>query len=166
MRAEEARCRRLDDIKASMMRPASLKRLTSAGGVIFRKSGDNVEVALVCVRERRFWCLPKGLVDKGETPEATALREVREESGLSGRIIERLGDITYWYYIQGENVKCRKTVHFYLMEYVSGSTSQHDLEVDEAEWFPLGTALQKISFKGDRKILEMAGEKLKGLNIA
>jgi 8-oxo-dGTP diphosphatase len=147
------------------MRPASLKKLTSSGGVIYRKSGNSVEVVLVSVRGGQFWCLPKGLVDKGETPEITALREVREESGLSGKILDKLGDITYWYYIQGENVKCRKTVHFYLMEFVSGNTSQHDFEVDAAEWFPLATALQKISFKGDRKILELAEEKLKELNI-
>lgn len=142
------------------MKPASLKTLTSSGGVIYRKSGSEIEVALVSVRGGKFWCLPKGLIDKGETPELTALREVREESGLSGRILDKLGDITYWYYIQGENIKCRKTVHFYLMEYVSGNTSQHDLEVDEAEWFPLSTALEKISFRGDRQILQIANERL------
>lgn len=147
------------------MRPASLKRLTSSGGVIYRKSGNEVEVVLVSVRGRKFWCLPKGLVDKGETPEVTALREVREESGLSGKILDKLGDITYWYYVQDENIKCRKTVHFYLMEFVSGSTSQHDFEVDDAEWFPLETALRKISFKGDKKILELAEEKLRELKV-
>jgi 8-oxo-dGTP diphosphatase len=151
--------------KILTMRPASLKRLTSSGGVIYRKSGDDIEIALVSVKGGKFWCLPKGLVDKGETPEVTALREVREESGLSGKILDKLGDITYWYYIQGENVKCRKTVHFYLMEFVSGNTSQHDFEVDDAEWFRLDTALQKISFRGDRKILGLAEEKLRELHI-
>jgi 8-oxo-dGTP pyrophosphatase MutT (NUDIX family) len=93
------------------------------------------------------------------------VREVREESGLSGKIIDRLGDITYWYYIQGENAKCRKTVHFYLMEYESGSTSQHDFEVDEADWFPIDAAIGRISFKGDREILEKARERLKAPDI-
>jgi 8-oxo-dGTP diphosphatase len=146
------------------MKPASLKRQISSGGVIFRRQGDDFEVALVSVKGGRNWCLPKGLVDRGETPEDTAVREVREESGLSGRIIDRLGDITYWYYIQGENTKCRKTVHFYLMEYVSGSTSEHDFEVDEANWFPIDAALEKISFKGDREILEKARRRLKAPN--
>jgi len=142
------------------MKPASLKRQTSSGGVIFRKKTDVIEVVLVSVRGGKYWCLPKGIVDKGETPEVTALREVREESGLSGRIIDKLGEITYWYYIRGENAKCRKTVHFFLMEYQSGNTSQHDLEVDEAEWFPLDAAMSKISFSGDRTILEKAKARL------
>jgi len=143
-----------------MTKPASLKRQVSSGGVIYRKAAEDAEVVLVSVRGGKYWCLPKGLIDKGETPEVTAVREVREESGLSGRIVDRLGEITYWYYIKGENTKCRKTVHFYLMEYVSGSTSEHDFEVDDASWFPIGTALEKISFKGDRSILEKAKAKL------
>jgi 8-oxo-dGTP diphosphatase len=142
------------------MKPASLKRQTSSGGVIFRKGPGVVEVVLVSVRGGKYWCLPKGIVDKGETPEITAVREVKEESGLSGRIIDKLGEIAYWYYIRGENTKCRKTVHFYLMEYESGNTSQHDSEVDDAVWFPVETALQKISFSGDKMILEKARARL------
>lgn len=142
------------------MKPASLKRQISSGGVIFRKGPGVLEVVLVSVRGGKYWCLPKGIVDKGETPEMTAVREVREESGLSGRIIDKLGEIAYWYYIRGENTKCRKTVHFYLMEYESGNTSQHDSEVDDAVWFPFEAALQKISFSGDRTILEKARARL------
>lgn len=147
------------------MKPASLRRQTSSGGVIYRKSSEDVEVALILVKGGRIWALPKGIVDKGETPEMTAVREVREESGLDGRIIEKLGEVSYWYSIQEENLKCRKTVHFYLMEYVSGNTSQHDSEVETAEWFPIDTASQKISYNGDRVILNKAKKKLKEMHV-
>lgn len=142
------------------MKPATLRRQTSSGGVIFRRTEDSAEVALVSVKGGTAWCLPKGLIDRGETPEVTAVREVREESGLTGRIVGALGDITYWYYIRGDNVKCRKTVHFFLLEYVSGNTEEHDFEVDDSRWFPIETAIEKISFKGDRSILERARTQL------
>ncbi len=142
------------------MKPASLIRQTSSGGVIFRKRDGNFDIALVSLKKGKIWCLPKGIVDKGETPEMTAIREVKEETGLFGRIIEKVGNITYWYYIKRENSKCRKTVHFYLMEYLSGNTSQHDSEVEDASWFSFDVALKKITYKGDRTILEKAKAKL------
>ncbi|MBI5633349.1 MAG: NUDIX hydrolase [Nitrospirae bacterium] len=144
-----------------MIKPAALIKQTSAGGVIFRRLANGIEIALVSVKGGKAWCLPKGIVDKGETPEMTAVREVREETGLTGRIVDKLGDINYWYYIKGENAKCRKSVSFYLMEYLRGNTADHDAEVDSAEWFSLNTALEKISYRGDRSILEKANARLK-----
>ena len=138
---------------------------TSAGGVIYRRNESGLQIVLISVKNGHAWCLPKGVVDKGETTEETALREVREETGLAGRIIDSLGEINYWYYIKGENIKCRKTVHFYLMEYVSGDTAEHDLEVDEAGWFSLENALEKVSYKGDRTMIEKAMAKLRAINV-
>jgi len=147
------------------MRPASLKKQTSAGGVIYKKNDSSIQIALISVRNGQAWCLPKGIVDKGETTEVTAVREVREETGLNGRIIDALGEINYWYFVKEENIKCRKKVYFYLMEYVSGDTDDHDFEVDEAGWFPLEIALEKVSYKGDRMVIEKAIEKLRTLHM-
>ena len=148
------------------MRPASLQKQTSAGGVIFKKNENSFQIVLISVRNGQAWCLPKGIVNKGETIEEAALREVSEETGLTARIMDKLGDINYWYYIKEENIKCRKTVYFYLMEYLSGDTADHDIEVDEAVWFSLEAALEKVSFKGDRTIIEKAIDKLRALNFS
>ncbi len=140
------------------MKVASLKTQFSSGGILFRKHNDITEIAMVAVKGGNVWCLPKGLIDKGEVPEKTALREVEEETGLKGRIIEKLGEITYWYYIKEENIKCKKTVHFFLMEYEAGDVSKHDWEVDNAAWFPIDEALKKARYKGEKEIIEKARE--------
>jgi 8-oxo-dGTP diphosphatase len=144
-----------------LTRPAAVKTQVSSGGVIFRKAKSRgVEIALIAVKDGKVWSLPKGLVEKGEEASETAVREVREETGLSGKIVKRLGDITYWYYLKEDKAKCKKTVHFFLLEYLSGSTSNHNWEVDEAEWFPIKDALKKLSYKGDKEIVQKAEEVL------
>jgi 8-oxo-dGTP diphosphatase len=143
-----------------VIKPAALKTQVSSGGVIFRRYDGSIEVAMVAVKGGNVWCLPKGLIDKGEVPEKTAIREVAEETGLKGRIIEKLGEITYWYYIKEENIKCRKTVHFFLMEYEGGDVSNHDWEVDDASWFLIDEALKKASYRGEKEIIEKARKKL------
>ena len=142
------------------MRPATIKTQVSSGGVIFRKNNDMVEIALVSVKDGKVWCLPKGIVDKGESPEKTAVREVSEETGLRGRIIEKLGEIKYWYYIKEGNIKCRKTVHFFLMEYEGGDVADHDWEVDSASWFQIDEALKKVNYKSEKELLEKAKKNL------
>lgn len=120
--------------------------------------GDGIEIAIVAVRGGKAWCLPKGIINKGEDPPTAALREVREETGLSGVIIDEIGKTSYWYYLKEDMVRVHKTVHFFLMKYLNGSTDDHDHEVDEARWFPIDAALKKMSYKSERDMVCKAKE--------
>src|SRR5512139_2504045 len=142
------------------MRPATIKHLHSSGGVIFRKAGSTYEVALIATKQHTVWTLPKGLIDKGEMPETTAVREIVEETGLTGRVIEALGEKSYWFYLKDDNVKCRKRVSYFLLEYMSGDIDKYGWEVDEARWFEIREAINTVSYRSDREILEKAGQTL------
>ncbi len=144
--------------KAGEKEKRPVKIQTSAGGVIYKPSPGGARVALISVKGGKIWTLPKGTIDKGEGIEETALREVAEETGLKGELAGNLGEITYWYYPQPEGLRCKKTVYFFLMKYISGSTEDHDLEVDEAAWFPIAEAAGAVSYKGDKEILEKASK--------
>ena len=140
----------------STAKPATIKKQTSSGGVIFRNSRKGIEAALIAVKNKTVWCLPKGAIDKNEDFQTAAVREVREETGLLGEIIDEIGKISYWYFSKDENVRFNKTVYFYLMEYKSGSTDAHDQEVDEARWFLIDEAINKLTYKGEKEILQKA----------
>jgi len=133
-------------------------RHISAGGVVFRRVGADIEVALISVRGGKVWGLPKGTAEKGENLAATAHREVREETGLDGRIIEKIGHIEYFYSMkEGEKVtRIFKIVYFFLMEYLSGDVADHDDEVDECRWVPVGEAIELMRFKDEKETLEKA----------
>ena len=128
---------------------------TSAGGVAYRLAGEREEVALISVRPSGRWQLPKGIVDKGETPEQAALREVREEAGVETDLVAPIETIQYWYYgdRRGERVRYRKQVHFYLLAYRAGDVRDHDREVQEARWFGFAEAARLLAFKSEREVL-------------
>ncbi|MBI5740817.1 MAG: NUDIX hydrolase [Nitrospirae bacterium] len=149
-----------------MTRPPEIKKQVSSGGVIFRSSEDGVDVALIEVRGGKTWCLPKGLIDKNEDPPAAALREVREESGLKGKILDKIGHISYWYFIDKNRTKVHKTVHFFLLKYVEGSTDDHDHEVDESRWFPIDEAIETLAYKSEKEIMRKAKSMIEGLSSA
>lgn len=142
------------------MKPAIIKHLNSAGGVIYRRTDETIEVALIATKGKTIWTLPKGIIDKGEEAETTALREISEETGLTGRIVAPLGQKSYWFYQKKENTKFRKTVTFFLVEQVSGTLAEACAEVDEARWVPLDASIATVTYKSDREILEKAKELL------
>lgn len=110
----------------------------------------------MAVRGNRAWCLPKGMIDSDEDETTTALREVKEETGLSGEILGKIGHISYWYFLKEEMIKVHKTVHFYLVKYGDGNTDDHDHEVDEARWLPIDEAVERLSYKSEKDIMKKA----------
>jgi 8-oxo-dGTP pyrophosphatase MutT (NUDIX family) len=123
-------------------------RETSYGGVALR--GQDVLV-ITPTGKRRVTALPKGGQERGETAEETAAREVREETGITVSVREFLGDVEYWYRRSGRRVF--KTVRFYLCDFVSGSTEDHDHEVENARWMPLAEAATSLSYPGERALI-------------
>ena len=129
----------------------STERETSYGGVVVR--GDEV-IVIVPRGRHRVLGLPKGGPMDGETPEQTAAREVREETGITARVERRLGQVDYSYRRGGRRIE--KTVHFYLCLFEDGDTADHDHEVDDARWIPLREARRRLSYPGERRMIEQA----------
>jgi len=127
----------------------------SAGGVVVR-GGD----CIVIVPTRRaadgskVLALPKGHPDGEESAADAALREVREETGVEAVLVDKLGDIRYWYMRGGRRIA--KVVSFFLLEYVAGELEDHDHEVERAEWMALGEAARRLTYRGERDMAAAA----------
>ncbi len=139
----------------------------SSGGVVFRPAGvacEEAQVALIRVAraEGHAWALPKGWVEKGEDLEQTAVREAREETGLTVRVLRKLGEVTYEFYGKAERSRIHKTVHLFLLECLGGDTADHDDEVEEARWFSLAEALRTLTYTNERDVLEKAVSLIQG----
>lgn len=134
----------------------------SAGGVVFRRNGDRVEVALIAVGDPPRWQLPKGLLEPGEAPDATAVREVREETGVSAELLEPLDTIEYWYVAteDGRRVRFHKFVHFFLLRATGGDVVDHDHEVREARWVEIGGAEHRLAFANERRVVTAAASRI------
>jgi 8-oxo-dGTP pyrophosphatase MutT (NUDIX family) len=143
-----------------------VRREFSAGGVLVRREGEGWVMAAIrpAGRPEGLWALPKGQIDRGESGEATALREVAEETGVTGRSLGKLGDVRYWFNWQGERIF--KVVSFFLVEYLSGTLGdvpeafRH--EVDEVRWLPLEDAPRLLAYKGERQMADLARARLGG----
>ncbi|HEY0143071.1 MAG TPA: NUDIX hydrolase [Thermoanaerobaculia bacterium] len=130
----------------------------SSGGAVISVREGVPYVALIATRNKTRWGLPKGAVTDGETSEAAALREVREETGLEARIVKPLDTIEYFF--RAGDTLIRKRVDFYLMEYLAGELIPQLSEVDDVEWVALSESLQRASFDSERKLLEKAQQEL------
>ncbi|WP_340695304.1 NUDIX hydrolase [Hydrogenobacter thermophilus] len=120
----------------------------SAGGVLI-KDGK----ILLVKNPSGVWTFPKGIVEQGESTEDAALREVEEETGIRGEILQKIGEIEYFYMREGERIK--KKVVYFLMKYKSGEPKA-SWEVVDAKFFPLEDAKKLVKYKGDKEILKKA----------
>jgi 8-oxo-dGTP pyrophosphatase MutT (NUDIX family) len=135
-----------------------VREQVSAGGVVFRRDNARVDVVIVAVGGNNRWQLPKGLVEKDEDPKLAAVREAREEGGIDSEVVEHIETVEYWYagLDKGERVRFHKRVYFYLLRYLSGDTSNHDWEVNEARWVPIDDAASQLAFDNERRVVEQA----------
>jgi 8-oxo-dGTP pyrophosphatase MutT (NUDIX family) len=141
-----------------------VRREFSAGGVVVRRlRGDWVMAAIrPAGKQPGVWALPKGNIDSGEKADATAVREVAEETGVDARLVEKLGDVRYVYTWDGE--RRFKVVSFFLLRYSGGrlgdlpAATAH--EVDEARWLPLDEAPRLLAYPGEREMAEKAISRL------
>ena len=129
----------------------------SAGGLVLDLAGDVPRAALIGRTDRQgrlLWSLPKGHIEQGETAEQAAVREVEEETGISGVIVGELGTIDFWFVAEGRRI--HKTVQHYLMRRISGELSDEDIEVDEVAWVPLTDIRSKLAYPDERGLVDTA----------
>ena len=137
------------------------EREFSAGGVVVR--GDEVAVVVphtLSPEGKKVLALPKGHPEPGESMVDAARRESREEAGVEGDLVEKLGDVRYWYQCRGRRIF--KAVSFYLFSYTRGDVSDHDHEIEEARWMSLREASTALSFPGEREMVVRALSRVSG----
>jgi 8-oxo-dGTP pyrophosphatase MutT (NUDIX family) len=141
-----------------------VRREFSAGGVVVRRLRGGWRLAAIKPGGKDVWALPKGLVGPGESPAETAAREVTEETGVEGRLLEKLGDVRYVYTWKGERVF--KIVSFFLVRYSRGRLGAIPpamrREVSAARWVPLAEAARVLAYTGEREMAEVAAERVRG----
>jgi 8-oxo-dGTP pyrophosphatase MutT (NUDIX family) len=133
--------------------------------VVLAELRPDAPVALVAHRSARGslqWTLPKGAQEPGESVEQTALREVREETGLEAELVGALDTIDYWFVWAPEQARYHKFVHYFLMRAVGGDFAEHDHEMEDAAWFEPAQAREQMSFANERRLLDLIPDVLAG----
>lgn len=128
----------------------------SAGGIVYKKKQGKTLILVAQNSAHHGWVFPKGLIDKErkEKKEEAALREVEEETGVKARIIKPLTPIVFWYAWEGERKK--KTVYYFLMEYISGDITKHDFEMENVEWLNVENVLERLTYPNEKKVFKDA----------
>ena len=144
---------------------ARLQRVdeTSAGGLVIDRTGTVPRAALIARHDRRgrlVWSLPKGHLEAGESHEDAAVREVEEETGIRGAVLDFLGTIDFRFVAGGRHV--HKTVHHYLLEAQTGTLSDDDVEVDEVAWVPVDELVHRLAYADERRLVERVPDLLAG----
>lgn len=139
-----------------MTAPAA-RTASAAGGVVFRRGVEGPEIVVVLRHAPPLVALPKGKPDLGESVEQTAIREVREETGLEARILEPLGEVRYWFPDE-DGVRVDKVVTYFLMEATGGALELHDHEFDEVAWVHIAEAERRLSHRNQLHIIHRAAE--------
>ncbi|MCL5970185.1 MAG: NUDIX domain-containing protein, partial [Patescibacteria group bacterium] len=122
-----------------------------------KKEKDEIMILMAQHAQHHGWVFPKGLIGdniKGEKKEETAIREVEEETGVNAKILKNLKPVTYWYVFEGEKIK--KTVYYFLMEYIFEDPSKKDKEMENVEWLPMDRVEKKLTYKSDKQVWKEA----------
>jgi 8-oxo-dGTP pyrophosphatase MutT (NUDIX family) len=146
--------------KGASSKKLPVERAVSAGGVVYRRGQEGIEVVLCGRTSEGIWGLPKGTPDADESLEETAVREVGEETGLRVAIEAKIDTIEYWFVREG--VRYHKFVHHYLMVATGGSLDDHDWEYDRVDWFPLEEACKTLSYGNEVAVVRKAAALIEG----
>ncbi len=133
----------------------------SAGGIVYKKNGG-IKILVSQHSQHHGWVFPKGLIGdhvENEQKEETAIREVKEETGIEAEIEEELAPVEYWYAWEGEKIK--KTVYYFIMKFVGGDTKNHDHEMEEVEWINYNDVASRLTYPSDKKVWKEAQELIK-----